>query len=69
MEYYSYFYVGILVFIHLYLYDFYIKNKKLDTVIRQNTLGNNFINNANNFVNNANNILNNLVNNNNNNKN
>ena len=65
MEYYSYFYIGILVFIHLYLYDFYIKNKNLDTVIRQNTLGNNFINNANNFVNNANNILNNLVNNNN----
>ena len=29
--------IGILVFIHLYLYDFYIKNKSLDEVIRKNT--------------------------------
>ena len=62
MEYYSYFYIAILVFIHLYLYDFYIRNKKLDSVIRKNTLGNNFVNNANNFINNANNIINNLSN-------
>jgi len=64
MEYYSYFYIGILVFIHLYLYDFYIRNKNLDSVIRKNTMGNNFINNANNLVNNANNVINNLMNNN-----
>lgn len=69
MEYYSYFYIGILVFIHLYLYDFYIKNKSLDEVIRKNTMGNNLINNTNNLINNANNLVNNFVNNNLNNKN
>ena len=65
MEYYSYFYIAILVFIHLYLYDFYIKNKKLEEVIRKNTMGNNLIKQANNFINN-NLINNNLLNNNNN---
>ena len=63
MEYYSYFYIAILVFIHLYLYDFYIRNKNLDMVIRKNTMGNNLINNANNLMNNANNVINNMINN------
>ena len=41
MEYYSYFYIALLVFIHLYLYDFYIKNKNLRSSILKNTLGSN----------------------------
>ena len=41
MEYYSYFYICLLVLMHLYLYDFYIKNKNLREVIKQNTIRNN----------------------------
>lgn len=36
MEYYSYFYIAVLCFIHLYLYDFYIRNKNLRTTIISN---------------------------------
>ena len=40
MEYYSYFYICILVFMHIYLYDFYINNKNLRETIKKNTVGN-----------------------------
>ena len=40
MEYYSYFYICILVFMHLYLYDFYIKHKNLRETIKKNMGGN-----------------------------
>lgn len=33
MEYYSFFYMIVLIFIHLYLYDFYVKNKNLRTIL------------------------------------
>ena len=39
MELYSYFYMALLVLFHLYLYDFYIKNKHLTEIIKKNTLG------------------------------
>ena len=41
MEYYSYFYICLIVLMHLYLYDFYIKNKNLRDVIKKNTKRNN----------------------------
>ena len=40
MEYYSYFYICLLVLMHLYLYDFYIKNKNLREIIKKKTIGN-----------------------------
>ena len=40
MEYYSYFYICILIIMHLYLYDFYIKNKNLREIIKKKTVGN-----------------------------
>ena len=32
MEYYSYFYIGLLIITHLYIYEFYISNKHLRTL-------------------------------------
>jgi hypothetical protein len=40
MEIYSYFYMGLLLVFHLYLYDFYIKNKNLTQLMKKNTMAN-----------------------------
>jgi hypothetical protein len=40
MEMYSYFYMGLLVVFHLYIYDFYIQNNNLTQLIKRNTMAN-----------------------------
>jgi hypothetical protein len=40
MEMYSYFYMGLLVAFHLYIYDFYIQNNNLTQLIKRNTMDN-----------------------------
>ena len=39
MEFYSYFYICLLIIIHLYLYDFYIKNKNLREILKKKAMG------------------------------